>query len=167
VESYADLAKRLTHAGVRVVLVGAQSDAWTREYFTDVPHEDMIGKTDLIDLLAIFRAASVVVTHDTASLHLPQLVGTPVVGIFGPTNPAERIPHDFSGSVLWGGESLPCRPCYDGRVYGVCRSNICLKELGIKQVLESVVLWLQKPQLAQISCKVTERTPLMKKEDST
>jgi heptosyltransferase-2 len=137
-KSYVELAKKLIQEGVRIVLVGSDSDAWTRECFDDVPHDDMIGKTDLTKLLSIFREASVVVTHDTASLHLPQLVGTPVVGIFGPTNPAERVPYNFAGSVLWGGVDLGCRPCYDGRFYGSCKANTCLQQISVDVALNSV-----------------------------
>lgn len=139
VENYVELAKRLSREGLRTVLVGAQSDAWTREYFYDVPHDNKIGETNLIDLLTVFRDASVVVTHDTANLHLAPLVGTPVVGIFGPTNPAERVPHNFVGRVLWGGADLSCRPCYDGRFYGDCRVNTCLQQVSVDSAFEAAV----------------------------
>lgn len=142
VKSYVELAKGLARERVRIVLVGADSDAWVREYFDDVPYDDMIGKTDLKKLLAIFHAASLVVTHDTASLHLPQLVGTPVVGIFGPINPSERVPHNFLGSVLWGGAGLTCRPCYDGRFYGSCKANTCLQQVSVESVFKVVAEWL-------------------------
>lgn len=45
--------------------------------------------TDLLELIAVLRRASVVVAGDTGPLHLAAALGTPCVGLYGPT-PAER-----------------------------------------------------------------------------
>jgi lipopolysaccharide heptosyltransferase I len=45
--------------------------------------------TDLDDLLAVLRRASVVVAGDTGPLHMAAALGTPCVGLYGPTS-AER-----------------------------------------------------------------------------
>jgi len=48
--------------------------------------------TSLADLVALARAAALFVAGDTGPLHLAAAVGTPVVGVFGPTNPARNGP---------------------------------------------------------------------------
>ena len=48
--------------------------------------------TEIGDLLALARAASLCVAGDTGPAQLAAAVGTPVVGIFGPTNPARNGP---------------------------------------------------------------------------
>jgi heptosyltransferase I len=48
--------------------------------------------TTLPDLLALARAASLMIAGDTGPLHLATAVGTPVVGLFGPTNPVRNGP---------------------------------------------------------------------------
>jgi lipopolysaccharide heptosyltransferase I len=48
--------------------------------------------TSLADLVALARAAALFVAGDTGPLQLAAAVGTPVVGVFGPTNPARNGP---------------------------------------------------------------------------
>lgn len=135
VENYALLAKELVAKGHRVMLTGAASDAWVLPVFAGIPHVNLIGQTSLVDLLALYAAAAVVVSHDTSSVHLSRLVGTPVVALFGPTIPTEKIPDWARGRVLWGGAYLACRPCYDGRHYGQCGQNECMRSISVGAVL--------------------------------
>jgi len=51
-------------------------------------------RTSIGDLLAIAKAARLVVSGDTGPMHLGAAVGTPLVGLFGPTNPARNGPFD-------------------------------------------------------------------------
>jgi lipopolysaccharide heptosyltransferase I len=48
--------------------------------------------TSVADLFALSRAASLVISGDTGPLHIAAAVGTPVVGIYGPTDPARNGP---------------------------------------------------------------------------
>jgi heptosyltransferase I len=48
--------------------------------------------TTLRDLLALVRAASLLVSGDTGPLHLAAACGTPIVGIYGPTDPRRNGP---------------------------------------------------------------------------
>jgi lipopolysaccharide heptosyltransferase II len=135
VERYVHLAKRLLQSGLSVALIGASSDAWVRQPFRHIPVLDLIGKTGVLDLLGVFGRCTAVVTHDSGPMHLAMLAGTPVVALFGPTNPAERIPLGQNAVVLWGGEQLPCRPCYDGKNYAQCRENACLQQISVDMVV--------------------------------
>ena len=57
-------------------------------------------QTTLADVVALLRAASLLVSGDTGPLHLAGAVGTPIVAIFGPTNPARNGPWDGSDISL-------------------------------------------------------------------
>ena len=48
--------------------------------------------TDLVDLAALLRAAALLVSGDTGPLHLAAALGTPVVGIYGPSDPRRNGP---------------------------------------------------------------------------
>jgi len=49
--------------------------------------------TDLAALIALLRRASVMVAADTGPLHLAAALGTPCVGLYGPTSPERNGPY--------------------------------------------------------------------------
>jgi len=59
----------------------------------------------LTELIAITRRASLVIAGDTGPLHLASALGRPVVGIFGPTDPARNGPFGGNFRVLRHPES--------------------------------------------------------------
>ncbi len=59
----------------------------------------------LDELIALTRRASLVVAGDTGPLHLASALGKPVVGIFGPTDPARNGPFGGNFRVLRHPES--------------------------------------------------------------
>lgn len=141
VESYSALALRLRSAGFQVVVVGADSDRDLCGELSEQDVIDLIGKTNLSELAELIRSASVVVTHDSLALHMGVLVGTPVVALFGPTIPDVFSPIKYSSflvKAIWGGESLPCRPCYDGREFAACSNNVCMGEITVTQVMNKL-----------------------------
>jgi heptosyltransferase-2 len=142
---YAQLAERLLDAGHGVVLIGGPGDRWVLPAFDGMSVRSMIGELSLVETLSLLRAAAVVVTHDTGPLHLARLVRTPVVALFGPTMPAQFLSFDDSVTVIWGGEFLACRPCYDGREFAACSNNICLSSITSAAVFEAVATRLKAP----------------------
>jgi lipopolysaccharide heptosyltransferase I len=56
--------------------------------------------TDLDELLAVLRRASVVVAADTGPLHLAAALGTPCVGLYGPTSPGRNGPYGRAHRTL-------------------------------------------------------------------
>ena len=127
--SYVEVARTLIDNDVRVVIAGAASDEWVRDAFARLPVVDVVGRTDLLQLAALFQRSNLVVTHDSGPMHLAVLADAPVLALFGPTRPAEKIVHSARHRVLWGGEGLPCRPCYDGRGYAANADNRCLRSI--------------------------------------
>jgi heptosyltransferase-2 len=146
VEFYAEVARRELARSRQVVLVGGEGDVQLRPCFAGLPLVDLIGRTSVPELVATVRAANVVVTHDSLVLHLAQLARAPIVALFGPTSPSERMcapPMQHAGgrresSILWGGAHLPCRPCYDGLNYARCPVNKCMHDLSPEMVTEAI-----------------------------
>ena len=89
----------------------------------------MAPPTDLSDLLALCRAAGLMVSGDTGPLHLAAAAGTPCVAIFGPTDPARNGP--------WAAEDLtisrfgPCRCHYERRCHV---TDWCLADVPVAEV---------------------------------
>ena len=66
--------------------------------------------TTLLDYVELARRARLVVSADTGPLHLACAVGTPVVGLFGPTDPERNGP--FAPGDVVVRRVPPCAPCY-------------------------------------------------------
>jgi lipopolysaccharide heptosyltransferase I len=69
--------------------------------------------TTLLELVELLRRARLVVAADTGPLHLACAVGTPVVGIYGPTDPARNGP--FSPRDVVVRRTPLCSPCHRRR----------------------------------------------------
>jgi heptosyltransferase I len=66
--------------------------------------------TTLRELVALLRRADLLVAADTGPLHLACAVGTPVVGLYGPTDPARNGP--FAPADVVVRRVPPCAPCH-------------------------------------------------------
>jgi heptosyltransferase-1 len=90
--------------------------------------------TALGDLLALSRAASLMVSGDTGPLHVAAAVGTPVVSIFGPTDPNRNgpwAPGDVSVSRFGS-----CACHYERRCHQP--PDWCLQDLPVSEVTAAV-----------------------------
>ena len=76
--------------------------------------------TSLLDYVELARRARLVVAADTGPLHLACAVGTPVVALFGPTEPARNGPFAPADAVVR--RTPACAPCH---------SRSCLRHAGI------------------------------------
>ena len=60
----------------------------------------MAPPTNLRELARLLRNAQLVIGGDTGPLHLAAALGTPVIGLYGPTNPARNGPYGQLGNVV-------------------------------------------------------------------
>jgi heptosyltransferase III len=68
---------------------------------------DLSGKTDLITLAALISQARLLVTVDSAPVHLAAATHTPQVIMFGPTNPFHWRPRESPALILHGKSPEP------------------------------------------------------------
>lgn len=68
---------------------------------------DLSGKTDLLTLAAVIARARLLVTVDSAPMHLAAATATPQVILFGPTNPFHWQPRDSAAVILQGDSASP------------------------------------------------------------
>jgi len=100
--------------------------------------------TGIADMVALARAAAAVVAGDTGPLHVAAAVGTPVVGIYGPSDPERNGPWSPLDQVVSAGASCGCR--LDRQHHGsrgvivrrCSQPRRCLDEIGVEDVLEAV-----------------------------
>ena len=91
VERWAEAARGLTRQGVRVVLLGGPGEKQTAaRIIADAPSTaaaDLTGKTTPRVLASVLARCHVVIGGDSGPTHLAVAVGTPVVGLYGVTDP--------------------------------------------------------------------------------
>ncbi|MFH1478944.1 MAG: glycosyltransferase family 9 protein [Candidatus Omnitrophota bacterium] len=94
---------------------------------------DLTGKTDLGELFAAIERMKILVSCDSASMHIASDLGIRVVSIFGPTDPLEYGPAGKYSVVIQ--KKLDCVPCKRP----ACRfNNECMDEIKPEEVIEAV-----------------------------
>jgi predicted lipopolysaccharide heptosyltransferase III len=71
------------------------------------PIVDLSGKTDLLTLAALIARARLLITVDSAPMHLAAATRTPQVILFGPTNPFHWRPRHSAALILQGDSASP------------------------------------------------------------
>jgi len=91
---FAELAEIIRSRGAQVVVTWGlgEGDLARRFQSLDPGPTVVAGAPAIRPLAAIFKALTAVVVNDTGMLHLAAAVGTPLVGVFGPTDPVEWLP---------------------------------------------------------------------------
>lgn len=129
--------------GATIVLTGSDADRRQVDAvmsgLPDIHVLDLSGTLDLITLAAVLERATLLVTGDTGPMHIAAAVGTPIVAIFGPSDPARYAPRGALDRVVR--IDLPCAPCNRIRVPPArCAGHTpdCLAGIDIAQVLAAV-----------------------------
>jgi len=135
--------------GVRAVLVGT-ADARTQAarlrqatrtlpWRDDLPGEaavvDLTGRTDLLGLVALIRAAAGYVGNDSGPMHLAAALGVPTVGVFGSSSPGWTGPRGARAAVVVA-EGFDCHPCFLKRC---SREVFCLDTVAAEAVVERLL----------------------------
>jgi lipopolysaccharide heptosyltransferase II len=113
-ERFAEVAARLLDArGATIVATGAPSDRVLVERLQAAlaprPVINAAEDDDLIVSAALLARLDLLVTGDTGPMHLASAVGTPVVSVFGPSDPARYATSGALDRVVR--VDLPCSPC--------------------------------------------------------
>jgi 3-deoxy-D-manno-octulosonic-acid transferase/heptosyltransferase-1 len=131
---FAELCDRMaTELGVAIVLTGGEAGPLDRiRVRMKSPAVNLGGRTSLRELACLYGRASLLVTTDSGPMHLAAAVGTPVVALFGPTDPARTGPYGPGHRVIR--RELTCSPCLKKQ----CETRRCMREIGVEEVFEAV-----------------------------
>ncbi|HEY7413725.1 MAG TPA: lipopolysaccharide heptosyltransferase II [Ktedonobacteraceae bacterium] len=124
-----------------VVLTGAPGDLPLIEELLGRTRErplNLAGKTSLVQLAALLWRAGVLVTGDSGPMHIGAAVGTLLVAIHGPTDPALSGPVSSRATILR--DTIWCSPCYTASGPANCRffTTQCMKNIVPERVYEAV-----------------------------
>jgi heptosyltransferase-1 len=100
-ERYGYVSKRLAGLGLRsLVNFGPGEEDLARAVEAASAGNAIARSSSLTELIALTRRARLFIGGDTGPLHLAAALGIPVVGIYGPTNPARNGPYGTCATVL-------------------------------------------------------------------
>ena len=126
-----------------IVLTGAPGDGAQIEIVrSTLPPDrvlDLSADTDLLTTAAVIQQLDLFVTGDTGPMHLARAVGTPIVAIFGPSDPRRYGPRGVRDTVVR--IDLPCSPCNRIRLPpDRCTGHTpdCLSGIATAQVLAAI-----------------------------
>ena len=130
-EKFAELCDRIRQElGLRVILTGGAAGPLDRiRARMKTEAVNLGGRTTLRELACLYRQAALVITTDSGPMHLAAAVGTPVVALFGPTDPLRTGPYGPGHRVIRRG--LACMPCFQKR----CETKQCMREIDVEEVL--------------------------------
>lgn len=136
-EGFATACDRIiAELGMGVLMVG---DAQDRKIIAQIMPlmkgraVDLSGRLDLRQLGALIEKANLLITNDSAPMHIGSSLGAKVLAIFGPTDP-EKYGPTHNGSVIIRRE-MPCAPCEMAQ----CRENYeCMKLITADEVFNAV-----------------------------
>jgi lipopolysaccharide heptosyltransferase II len=127
--------------GAIPVLLGAPTDV---PYAEAVQHAasgrviNLVGQTDLGTLIAAIDRCLVLVTNDSAPMHIAVARNTPVVAVFGPTTPAQGY-GPYTDRAVIVERALSCRPCSrHGGALCPIGTHACMREISHADVLRAV-----------------------------
>jgi len=109
---FVSLANEYKNKGWSVRLIGSMQDrAITSQITNSVPTvTDLAGKTTIQQAIDLLASAQVVVSNDSGLMHIAAATGTPVVALYGSSDPQYTPPLTSQAEILY--EHLPCSPCF-------------------------------------------------------
>jgi lipopolysaccharide heptosyltransferase I len=133
---YAEVARAMAdrHRLTAVVLWGPGEEALAQEVVRGAEGAALLApQTSIADLVAIARGATLMISGDTGPTHLAAAVGTPLVGIYGPTRPSRN--GLLAAEDITISRDAVCR-CHHLRQ--CTQARMCLLDVDAAEVIEAV-----------------------------
>ena len=132
----AELARRLRerHGMASIVLWGPAERALADAVVAAADGAAIIApQTTIADVAALASAAAVMVSGDTGPTHIASAVGTPLVGIYGPTRPERNGPLGADDEAVSRASVCECHHLRECR-----RERMCLLDIEVAEVFDAV-----------------------------
>lgn len=149
-ENFAALVDRLRdeYPAMRVLIFGGSDEEELKYDVAGIVRATkpiVVPAMPLRTTAALIRRCCLFIANDSSLMHVAAAVKTPVVGIFGPTNPLATGPYSKSGiAVTNRALQLDCQPCHSkvrfASIKFFCMQDppyVCIRQLSVSEVLEA------------------------------
>jgi heptosyltransferase II len=131
---YAEAARLLAQQGLDVWVVGGPAEKALAAEIVAAggPRVRDLTGNDLRNGILAMAAAGVAISNDSGLMHVAAAIGTPTMGIFGPTSPQLWAPLNELAATVQTKTTLSCQPCHRT----VCRMNDhrCMRDIPASDV---------------------------------
>lgn len=146
---FADLCKRLSSIGIRSVLVGGEKDIETGVRILKETNSkkvsDLTGKLTMLQSAELIRRSSLLVTNDSAPLHIGNAMETPVFAVFGSTITGFGFYPYGKSDIVFETNGLACRPCgIHGRTSCPIGTLECMNRIDVTIIAENIAELFRK-----------------------
>ncbi|MEM4266885.1 MAG: glycosyltransferase family 9 protein [Candidatus Nanoarchaeia archaeon] len=144
-DGYSKLIEKLVREiNAKVILFGSKPELeYNAKLYSNSDFKDNIinatGATSITELAALIGFCDVLVTGDTAGMHIAIALKKPVVALFGPT-PSQEINIFGRGIKLVG--KVDCINCYDQ--FECKKSPTCMETITPEEVFDSILSIINK-----------------------
>ncbi len=143
-ERFAAVADWLSGQGIRVVLIGNQREILIGQQILNLTtHKpvNLMGSTGISQLTTLMKRSHLLIGNDGGPIHIAAAVGCPVLGLFGPTDPAVWGPRGVMVQVIYKG--VNCEECfYPGCSRG---EESCMRQISVEEVCQAAQSMLPVP----------------------
>jgi len=126
----------------KIVMVGDKNDFVIAQTVSNLMHNtsvNLCGQTNLKQLAYLLKKAKIVISNDSAVMHLASYLEIPTMAIFGPTNPKKYGPWNSKSLVVR--KELECSPCEESS----CKySHECMNLLEEKDIIKQAEEFFKK-----------------------
>jgi len=127
--------------GAKIILFGGNDEIGLCEEIKNLmsyPPIIATGKTTILQTAVLIERCRLFISNDSGLMHLAVSVKTPVVAIFGPTNPVKNAPYGPKNVLVR--KDLPCSPCYQMYKKLSCNHLQCINSITVADVIEAIKL---------------------------
>jgi ADP-heptose:LPS heptosyltransferase len=141
VDTIADLIKE---TGKKVVIIGTDRENYLIEPFVTLARQDkkfipLIGQTSIPEFAAIIRRASLVLSNNSASIHIAEAFHRPMVIFYsGSDYLSQWAPRYTSARIL--SKPVNCSPCYQFQ----CPYNLECLDISAREAVSQILLFLDE-----------------------
>ncbi|MDP8234649.1 MAG: glycosyltransferase family 9 protein [Candidatus Saelkia tenebricola] len=132
-----ELIDELGAYNIRCLITGVKEDEEDARGIMNICKNkpiNAVGKTGIPDLIALIKKCDLFFTPDSAPLHIAAAVKTPVLAIFGPTDPGRHLPLGENVYYIW--KKLDCAPCYRAECK---KQKECMQLITVEEVLNKIL----------------------------
>ena len=161
IEKFAAVAEKVHRAtGARIVLTGTAPEAGLATRFTrcsPVPFANLMGELNLLEFVEFLARVDILITNDTAPVHIASALNKPIVALYGPNTPDLYGPMNDLARAFY--LRFPCSPCITNlnAKTSSCQVPSCILNIESDRVAETVLRLLDRNRSEHPADKVVPR----------